>query len=112
MSRSHQLRKFQGRAMEGVCLLAAILAVIPLFAFLWHLVAMGAWAAFNVHMDAHVMPWLGWCIVGGILLREQWVVRGGRLDRIDHAFFTLNSLVGLIFFTGFAAEWFIARALP
>jgi len=79
---------------------------------LFHLVAMAAWAAFNVHVQAHVTPWLGWLIVGAILLREQWVVRGARLDRIDHAFFTLNSLVGLIFFTGHAAEWLIARALP
>jgi phosphate transport system permease protein len=30
--------------MEAVCLLAALIAVIPLFAFLWHLVAMGAGA--------------------------------------------------------------------
>ncbi len=79
---------------------------------LLHVLAMASWAAFNVHMEAHVLPWLGWCLVGAILLREQWVVRGARLDRIDHAFFTLNSLVGLIFFTGHAAEWFIGRAMP
>ena len=30
-------------------------------------------------------------VVAGILAREQWVVRGGRLERIDHAFFTLNN---------------------
>jgi phosphate transport system permease protein len=42
MTQSHGLRKFHGRIMEGVCLVAAIAAVIPLFAFLWHLVAMGA----------------------------------------------------------------------
>ena len=42
MNRSHQWRKIQGRSMEAVCLLAAVLAVIPLFAFLWHLVAKGA----------------------------------------------------------------------
>ncbi|BDU73703.1 4-hydroxybenzoate octaprenyltransferase [Mesoterricola silvestris] len=79
---------------------------------LLHLAAMASWAVFNVRMEAHVLPWLGWCLVGGILLREQWVVRGARLDRIDHAFFTLNSLVGLIFFTGYAAEWFVGRAMP
>jgi phosphate transport system permease protein len=42
MSGSHRLRKIQGRLMEGVCLLAALLAVIPLFAFMWHLAAKGA----------------------------------------------------------------------
>jgi 4-hydroxybenzoate polyprenyltransferase len=76
-----------------------------------HLVAMGSWAYYNVQMEAHVLPWAGWCLVGAILLREQWVVRGGRLDRIDHAFFTLNSLVGLIFFAGHAAEWVIGRSM-
>ena len=48
-------------------------------------------------------------LVAGILIREQWVVRGGRLDRIDHAFFTLNSLVGLIFFSGHLLEWIVGR---
>jgi 4-hydroxybenzoate polyprenyltransferase len=79
---------------------------------LLHLVAMASWAAYNVRMEVHVLPWLAWAVVGGILLREQWVVRGGRLERIDHAFFTLNSLVGLIFFTGQAAEWLLGRAMP
>jgi len=79
---------------------------------LLHLGALAAWAVFNVRMEAHVLPWIGWCLVGAILIREQWVVRGARLDRIDHAFFTLNSLVGLIFFSGHAAEWLLGRALP
>jgi len=51
-------------------------------------------------------------LVAGILAREQWVVRGGRLERIDHAFFTLNSLVGLIFFAGHLMEWVVARLAP
>jgi 4-hydroxybenzoate polyprenyltransferase len=77
-----------------------------------HLVALGAWAAYNLSVEAHVLPWLGWAAVAGILLREQWTVRGGRLDRIDHAFFTLNSLVGLIFFAGHLGEWVLARLVP
>lgn len=44
MSRSHRFRKLHGRVMEALCLLAALIAVIPLFAFLWHLVSMGAGA--------------------------------------------------------------------
>jgi len=78
---------------------------------LMHLFAMAAWAYYNLQMEAHVLPWAAWVLVGAILLREQWVVRGGRLERIDHAFFTLNSLVGLIFFTGHAAEWVIGRSM-
>lgn len=79
---------------------------------LLHLVALAAWAAYNVRMEAHLLPWAAWIAVAAILLREQWVVRGARLDRLDHAFFTLNSLVGLLFFTGHAAEWVIGRMMP
>ncbi|MDR3672621.1 MAG: UbiA-like polyprenyltransferase, partial [Holophaga sp.] len=77
-----------------------------------HLAALAAWAMFNLKLEAHLFPWLAWIAVAGILAREQWMVRGGRLDRIDHAFFTLNSLVGLIFFTGYLAEWVVARLAP
>jgi 4-hydroxybenzoate polyprenyltransferase len=79
---------------------------------LLHLAALAAWAAFNLGLEAHLFPWLGWAAVAVILAREQWVVRGGRLDRIDHAFFTLNSLVGLIFFAGHGVEWFLGRLFP
>jgi len=74
-----------------------------------HLVALAAWANFNLAMEAHLFPWLAWIAVAGILARDQWVVRGGNLERIDHAFFTLNSLVGLIFFAGYLAEWLLGR---
>jgi 4-hydroxybenzoate polyprenyltransferase len=74
-----------------------------------HLIALAAWADFNLAMEAHLFPWLAWIAVAGILAREQWVVRGGNLERIDHAFFTLNSLVGLIFFAGYLAEWILGR---
>jgi 4-hydroxybenzoate polyprenyltransferase len=77
-----------------------------------HLAALAAWAGFNLALEAHLFPWLAWGLVAGILAREQWVVRGGRLDRIDHAFFTLNSLVGLLFFSGYLVEWVVARLLP
>jgi 4-hydroxybenzoate polyprenyltransferase len=77
-----------------------------------HLVALAAWAGFNLALEAHLFPWLAWGLVAGILAREQWVVRGGRLDRIDHAFFTLNSLVGLLFFSGHLVEWVVARLVP
>ncbi len=70
-----------------------------------HVVALGAWALFNLVMGVHVFPWLAWMGVALILSREHWVVRGGRLERIDHVFFTLNSLVGLIFFLGHLLEW-------
>jgi len=73
-----------------------------------HALALVSFGLYNLRMEAHLFPWLGWAAVAVILIREQWVVRGGRLDRIDHAFFTLNSLIALIFFAGHVAEWSLA----
>jgi 4-hydroxybenzoate polyprenyltransferase len=69
-----------------------------------HLIALACWATFNLQMNAHLFGWLGWAVVSLILLREQWLVRGGDVTRMDEAFFTLNALVGLVFFGGHAAE--------
>ena len=74
---------------------------------LLHLAALACWAEFNLGVHAHLMGWLGWLAVAGMLVREQWLVRGGDLSRIDQAFFTLNSLVGLVFFTGHVLEWWL-----
>jgi len=65
-----------------------------------HLLAVAAWAYFEVLMASRLFPWLAWLAVSLILVREQWVMRRGSLERLDHAFFTLNSLVGLIFLAG------------
>jgi 4-hydroxybenzoate polyprenyltransferase len=70
-----------------------------------HVLALSAWAAFLLQVGAHLLPWLAWGSVAAILAREQWLVRDGSLERIDHAFFTLNSLVGPILFLGFLLEW-------
>jgi len=70
-----------------------------------HLVAATAWAMFLVETRATLLPWVSLVIVAMILFREQWVVRGGNLDRVDHAFFTLNSFIGLVLFLGFFAHW-------
>lgn len=78
---------------------------------LLHLAALGAWARFNLVVNAHALPWLAWIAVALILAREQWLVRGGRLDRMNEAFFTLNSLVGLIFFAGHLGEWLLMLKL-
>lgn len=76
-----------------------------------HLIALAAWAMFNVHMGSHLVSWAGWATVAVMLAKEQWLVRGGDLSRIDQAFFTLNSLVGLVFFLGHALEWWLSRSL-
>ncbi len=76
-----------------------------------HLVALAAWAMFNLHMGSHLISWAGWATVAVMLAKEQWLVRGGDLSRIDQAFFTLNSLVGLVFFLAHALEWWLSRSL-
>jgi 4-hydroxybenzoate polyprenyltransferase len=74
-----------------------------------HLIALLCWARFNTLMESHLFGWLGWLGVAAMLLREQWLVRGGRLERINEAFFTLNSLIGLVFFSGHLLEWWLSR---
>lgn len=75
-----------------------------------HLAALTAWALFNLEIGAHLFGWLGWVAVAIMLAREQWLVRGGDLERIDEAFFTLNSLVGLAFFGGHLIERIAGQA--
>lgn len=72
-----------------------------------HLAALGAWAVFNLQMKAHLFGWAGWAAVALILLREQWLVRGGETSRMDEAFFTLNALVGLVFSSGYGVELYL-----
>jgi 4-hydroxybenzoate polyprenyltransferase len=77
----------------------------------FHSVALVSWAVFNAMLGCHLLPWMAWLGVALLLFREHWVLRGGNLERIDHAFFTLNSLVGPLFFLGHFVEWLLGRAL-
>ncbi len=74
-----------------------------------HLAALACWGLFNHLMGSHLFPWLAWLVVAGILAKEQWLVRGGNLDHINQAFFTMNSLVGLVLFCGHLIEWMLMR---
>jgi 4-hydroxybenzoate polyprenyltransferase len=76
-----------------------------------HLLALACWGFFNYQMGSHLWPWAGWVVVSMMLAREQWIVRGGELARIDQAFFTINSFVGLVFFAGHLLEWWLSRSL-
>ena len=76
-----------------------------------HLLALLCWGAFNFQLGSHLWPWASWAAVGAMLAREQWLVRDGDLSRSDHAFFTLNSLIGLVFLAGHALEFWLSRTL-
>nr|AGS54235.1 4-hydroxybenzoate polyprenyltransferase [uncultured bacterium contig00163] len=74
-----------------------------------HVLAVFSWAVFLWYMNATFFPWLSLAIVAGILFREQWVMKDGSLDRLDHAFFTLNSFVGVVLFLGYFLHWLKMR---
>ncbi len=76
-----------------------------------HILALICWGMFNHELGSRFWPWFGWSAVAAMLLREQWLVRKGDLSRIDQAFFTLNSLIGLVFLSGHALELVLSRVL-
>lgn len=76
-----------------------------------HAIALLCWGVFNHEMGGHLWSWAGWGLVAAMLIREQWLVRKGDLSRIDQAFFTLNSLIGLVFFLGHALEYWLSKTL-
>jgi 4-hydroxybenzoate polyprenyltransferase len=109
------LYALQDEAFDRAAGLRSIPAALGTQGALWasrllHLAALLAWAAFNLAVQSTLFPWLGWLAVTGILLREQWLVRHGQLDRINEAFFTMNSMVGLVFFAGHLADLLLARS--
>ncbi len=108
------LYALQDEAFDRAAGLRSIPAAFGTGGALWisrglHAAALVAWGRFNLLVLASPFAWLGWLVVAGILVREQWLVRDGRLDRIDEAFFTLNSLVGLVFFAGHLLDLCVVR---
>jgi len=75
-----------------------------------HTLAVASWALFLTEMNVTLPPWLSLITVALILFREQWLVKDGNLDKVNQAFFTLNSFVGVIFLLGFLAHWIMVRA--
>lgn len=109
------LYALQDEAFDRAMGLRSVPAALGTQGALWvsrmlHLTALLCWGRFNLLVQGTAFPWLGWLAVAGILMREQWLVRDGRLDRIDEAFFTMNSLVGLVFFAGHLMDLFLMRS--
>ncbi len=76
-----------------------------------HVLALLCWGVFNLKLGSHFWAWAAWGAVAAMLFREQWLVRRGELSRIDQAFFTLNSLIGPVFFLGHAMEYWLLKTL-
>jgi len=92
---------------KGLCSIPAELGVDSalMLSRACHLLAVVSWAMFLRHMGATLVPWLSLAAVAVILFREQWVVRDGNLEKLNHAFFTMNSLVGMIMLLGYFVHW-------
>jgi len=110
------LYALQDREFDAARGLHSIPARLGIHRALWlsrllHFLALASWAVFEYQLGSHFLPWLAWLAVASILFREQWVMRKGELEHLDHAFFTLNSLVGLIFLAGHLGEWFLRLSL-
>lgn len=61
------------------------------------------WAVVGVEAELAWPYFAGLAICAGLLACMHFLVRGGRLDRIPIAFFTVNSWVGLCYFVGMLA---------
>ena len=55
-------------------------------------------AAFRSGPSLGVVSLLGVAVMAGLLVWEHRIVRGGDLSRIDMAFFTVNSWIGMVLF--------------
>jgi 4-hydroxybenzoate polyprenyltransferase len=61
-------------------------------------------AAAGLGLDASVFYWAGLVATGGLLVYEHSIVRPNDLRRLDAAFFTLNGVISIAFFTFVAAD--------
>jgi 4-hydroxybenzoate polyprenyltransferase len=67
------------------------------FSRLFHLLALVSFAvAFTRSAVLGPVSLLGLALMAVLLGWEQWLVRGGDLRRIDQAFFTINSWIGIV----------------
>jgi 4-hydroxybenzoate polyprenyltransferase len=62
-----------------------------------HALALICYTLFGVLAGMGPLFFVGVAAVGGILLYEAWLLRGGDLSRIDLAFFNLNGYVSVLF---------------
>lgn len=79
------------------------------FSRLFHLLALICLAvAFTRSAVLGPVSLVGLAIMAGLLIWEQWLVRGGDLRRIDQAFFTINSWIGVVVLGGVACDLYLA----
>jgi 4-hydroxybenzoate polyprenyltransferase len=65
-------------------------------------------AAAGAGLDVSFFYWLGVVATAGLLVYEHSIVRPGDLRRLDAAFFTLNGVISVVFFTFVALDVLVA----
>ncbi|MCW2928228.1 MAG: 4-hydroxybenzoate octaprenyltransferase [Thermoleophilia bacterium] len=73
-----------------------------------HLLTIVAFAAATILLDLGPVAWIGIAIAAGLLWWESHIVSADDLSRIDHAFFTVNSWVGVALGGGLVAAALLA----
>ncbi len=86
--RNHRLNSVPTRlGINGALLLSKAL----------HVAMIAVLVGIGVMGTLHPVYWLGLAIVVACLIYEHSLVRGGNLDKVDMAFFTMNGVVSLVF---------------
>lgn len=70
-----------------------------------HLITLVAIAAAGAAASLGALYWVAVVIVAAMLAYEHSLVAPDDLTRVDAAFFTVNGIIGFVYFAGVAAEW-------
>lgn len=74
-----------------------------------HLVAVAGLASVVVLASLGPASVIGVVLVGLLIFYEHWIVRPGDLSRVGTAFFTINGIVSVLFFTAVSLDVFLQR---
>jgi 4-hydroxybenzoate polyprenyltransferase len=78
---------------------------------LLHAAALGALAAVGLLAALHWSYWIGWTLIGGILIWEHRLVREEDLSRLGIAFFNMNGIIGMIYLAAVLTAVLVPRLL-
>ncbi len=76
----------------------------------FHVGALAAMAGVGVLAELHPVYWIGWLIIGGLLLWEHRLVQADDLSRLGVAFFNMNGIISAIYFAAILAGLLLPRA--
>ena len=74
-----------------------------------HATALAALAGVGLLAGLHPVYWVGWVAVAALLAWEHRLVRADDLSRLDVAFFNMNGVIAIVYFTTVLAAVLLAR---